>query len=121
MELGFVPVHRRSRTLLHDLIFADFGLSHDTRTFFAVIELGAGAALPSLVASILPSAQAPSLVVVTDYPDPGILGNLQNNVTRNQHAVTQECELKCAGYEWGTDIEPTVSVQRLFPIRIQHI
>ncbi|PPQ81672.1 hypothetical protein CVT25_013350 [Psilocybe cyanescens] len=66
-----------------------------------VIELGAGSALPSLLLSTLPGS--PSLVVVTDYPDPGILGNLVTNVQRNAALVTAGCTVKCEGYEWGTD------------------
>lgn len=68
-----------------------------------VLELGAGTGLPSL----LMSTRAPPscLVVVTDYPDPGILGNLQANVARNKHLVAKGCTLTCAGYEWGKDVE----------------
>jgi len=66
-----------------------------------VLELGAGSALPSLLLST--QANPPSLVVVTDYPDPGILDNLKKNVERNGAAVTKGCAVKCEGYEWGTD------------------
>jgi len=69
-----------------------------------VIELGAGTALPSLVASVLP--KPPSLVVVTDYPDEVILGNLNKNVERNKAAVSPGCIVRCEGYEWGEDVDP---------------
>jgi len=66
-----------------------------------VLELGAGSALPSLLLST--QANPPSLIVVTDYPDEGILGNLKNNVERNSAAVMKGCVVKCEGYDWGTD------------------
>ncbi|ETW78129.1 hypothetical protein HETIRDRAFT_479321 [Heterobasidion irregulare TC 32-1] len=65
------------------------------------IELGAGTALPSLLASVLP--HPPALVVVTDYPDPVILGNLQRNVARNAHVAAPGCTVLCRGHDWGQD------------------
>jgi len=47
-----------------------------------VVELGAGSGLPSLLLATLPDP--PSLVVITDHPDPGILGNLKTNVEQNR-------------------------------------
>ncbi|KXN86518.1 Putative nicotinamide N-methyltransferase [Leucoagaricus sp. SymC.cos] len=47
-----------------------------------------------------------SLVVVTDYPDDGILGNLQKNVERNRAHFNITCQVKCAGYAWGNDPQP---------------
>ena len=41
-----------------------------------MLELGAGAGLPSLVAAILGARK----VVVTDYPDPDLIVNLEHNV-----------------------------------------
>ncbi|KAL1672966.1 hypothetical protein EV122DRAFT_283428 [Schizophyllum commune] len=87
----------------------------------AVIELGAGTGLPSILlstrkptaASASQAVTSPlanktpsptSLIVVTDHPDPTILGNLQVNVARNQHLVAPGCTITCAGYEWGTDV-----------------
>ncbi|KAL1702665.1 hypothetical protein EV121DRAFT_209513, partial [Schizophyllum commune] len=82
---------------------------------YPVIELGAGTGLPSILlstrkpiappSSLANDASPPtSLIVVTDHPDPTILGNLQANVARNQHLVAPGCTLTCAGYEWGTDV-----------------
>ncbi len=48
-------------------------------------------------------SEPPSLVMITDYPDPGILGNLQANITRNRHTFSPSCKVLCAGYDWGTD------------------
>ena len=70
-------------------------------TIYLVIELGAGCALPSLLLSTL--SEPPSLVVVTDYPDEGILGNLKRNVEKNRNVVTKGCSVQSYGYEWGTD------------------
>ena len=70
-------------------------------TLYIVIELGAGCALPSLLLSTL--SEPPSLVVVTDYPDEGILGNLKRNVEKNRNVVTKGCSVQSYGYEWGTD------------------
>jgi EEF1A N-terminal glycine/lysine methyltransferase len=66
-----------------------------------VIELGAGCALPSLLLSIL--SEPPSLIVVTDYPDEGIMGNLKRNVEENHNVVTKGCSVQSYGYEWGTN------------------
>ncbi|KAJ7468060.1 hypothetical protein FB451DRAFT_1352434 [Mycena latifolia] len=72
-----------------------------------VIEFGAGCALPSLLMSTL--AAPPATIVVTDYPDPGILGNLVRNVERNSHLVSPRCTVRCGGYEWGTDVTPLLA------------
>ncbi|KAK7044843.1 hypothetical protein R3P38DRAFT_2609143 [Favolaschia claudopus] len=69
-----------------------------------VIELGAGSALPSLLLSTL--ADPPTKIVATDYPDPGILGNLVRNMTQNTHLVSSGCTVSSSGYEWGTDVAP---------------
>ncbi|KAF9485102.1 hypothetical protein BDN70DRAFT_708304 [Pholiota conissans] len=75
-----------------------------------VIELGAGSALPSLLLSTRPNP--PALVVVTDYPDENILGNLKQNVEKNKEVVTDGCTVKCEGYEWGTDTSKLLSIVR---------
>ncbi|KAJ7741957.1 hypothetical protein DFH07DRAFT_49253 [Mycena maculata] len=75
-----------------------------------VIELGAGCALPSLLMSTV--ASPPATVVVTDYPDPGILGNVARNVERNAHLVTTGCTVQGFGYEWGTDVAPLLAHER---------
>src|SRR6266851_5208167 len=66
-----------------------------------VVELGSGTALPSLLASTLPTP--PALLVVTDYPDDLILNNLQSNVDRNFGSISPNCVVECRGYEWGKD------------------
>lgn len=67
----------------------------------ACIELGAGCGLPSLLsATKLPG---PSLVVLTDYPTPIIMDPLAANVERNRTLFTNGCEVRTAGFEWGSD------------------
>lgn len=80
-----------------------------------VIELGAGSGLPSLLLATLPDP--PSLVVITDHPDPGILGNLKTNIEQNKQHFQPYCRVDCEGHEWGTDVErllkllPCASIQ----------
>ncbi|KAF5379052.1 hypothetical protein D9615_005990 [Tricholomella constricta] len=69
----------------------------------AVIELGAGTGLPSLLMSTRPDH--PSLAVVTDYPDDNILGNLKKNVEHNRPTFQPGCRIECAGYEWGANAD----------------
>ncbi|KAJ3556030.1 hypothetical protein NM688_g2250 [Phlebia brevispora] len=68
----------------------------------SVVELGAGCALPSLLSTTL--SDPPSLVVITDYPDQTILGNLTQNVERNRDHMSPTCRTHCLGYEWGQDV-----------------
>jgi EEF1A N-terminal glycine/lysine methyltransferase len=78
---------------------------NDTHVRFvmgAVIELGAGCALPTLLAATL--ASPPSVVVITDYPDETILGSLRRNVERNRVHFTRAEAVHWVGYEWGADV-----------------
>jgi predicted nicotinamide N-methyase len=69
----------------------------------ATIELGAGTALPSIMAGLLGARR----VVVTDYPAPPILKTLRHNVARNiQPRLAPPCrfaaeEVLVEGHEWG--------------------
>ncbi|KAL1747838.1 putative methyltransferase-domain-containing protein [Schizophyllum fasciatum] len=66
-----------------------------------VLELGAGAGLPSIVlAALNPHAS----VTITDYPDPQVLATLGENIASNQ--VASHC--RAAGYAWGTDPAPVL-------------
>ncbi|EEB92763.1 hypothetical protein MPER_08681, partial [Moniliophthora perniciosa FA553] len=66
-----------------------------------VVELGSGCGLPSLLMAIRP--EPPKIVVLTDYPDEGIMGNLKENVARNASLFSPACAVHCLGYDWGTD------------------
>ncbi|KAI0118473.1 hypothetical protein F4776DRAFT_254801 [Hypoxylon sp. NC0597] len=84
----------------------DVGLGRLTPADFDVrgletLELGAGTALPSLMAALLGAKN----VVVTDYPSPTVLETLRKNVTAN---AKPECSprnslapLTVEGHAWG--------------------
>jgi nicotinamide N-methyltransferase len=65
-----------------------------------VLELGAGAGLPSLVCAIRGAAQ----VIVTDYPDADLIENLNSNI---QHCVPIPLQgsIDATGYLWGNPVE----------------
>ncbi|KAF8903337.1 hypothetical protein CPB84DRAFT_1678048 [Gymnopilus junonius] len=99
---------QKANTLLADHLFSpalflaeriERGLLNVGRK--TVIELGAGSALPSLLLSTQPDP--PSVVVITDYPDNGIMGNLRKNIERNNALVTKGCIVQCESYDWGKD------------------
>ena len=58
-------------------------------------------AVPSLLSATLPPSDSPSLVVITDYPDADIIANLRGNVDVNQSLLTDVCDVRVEGYEWG--------------------
>ncbi|KAK0837436.1 Protein N-terminal and lysine N-methyltransferase efm7 [Friedmanniomyces endolithicus] len=64
-----------------------------------VLELGAGAGLPSLV-SVLEEA---SCVVVTDYLEADLIENLRVNIEQNCHEYHN---IHAEGYLWGADVTP---------------
>jgi len=63
-----------------------------------VLELGAGAGLPSLVCALLGAKK----VVVTDYPDPELVENLRYNI---EHCIDvgKRDHIVAEGYIWGAD------------------
>lgn len=68
----------------------------------AVLELGAGAGLPSLVAAIYGATR----VVVTDYPDADLVENLQNNINSCTllSKLDERKTIVAEGFLWGTDV-----------------
>jgi nicotinamide N-methyltransferase len=70
-------------------------------TSLEILELGAGTALPSLLASLLGAGE----VTVTDYPSPEILANLREVVTLNaipsNSPLGTTSPISVAGHEWG--------------------
>ncbi|GFZ50910.1 Protein N-methyltransferase NNT1 [Saitozyma sp. JCM 24511] len=66
----------------------------------SVLELGAGAGLPSIIAA-LAGAQR---VVVTDYPDASLVENLRYNVDMNV-PEDRRGRIREAGHLWGHDVE----------------
>lgn len=69
-----------------------------------VLELGAGAGLPSLVGAI----HGASHVVVTDYPDAELVENLQYNVA-HCNLLPQPRNIEAKGYLWGAETEQLLS------------
>ncbi|KAI5840494.1 S-adenosyl-L-methionine-dependent methyltransferase [Morchella snyderi] len=61
-----------------------------------ILELGAGAGLPSLVCALRGAAR----VVVTDYPDPDLVANLRENIA----AAGAPGNVFAEGYIWGRDV-----------------
>ncbi|ORZ16261.1 putative methyltransferase-domain-containing protein [Absidia repens] len=64
-----------------------------------LLELGAGGALPSLVAA----THQPAKVVVTDYPDAELIENIQYNVDQNLGSVVPAGVVTVQGFIWGTN------------------
>lgn len=69
-----------------------------------VLEVGAGAGLPSLVSAHLGANK----VVVTDYPDADLIDNLRHNVSLLSPAEVQS-RLAVEGYLWGSSIDKLVA------------
>ncbi|KAH3686438.1 hypothetical protein WICPIJ_002618 [Wickerhamomyces pijperi] len=68
-----------------------------------VLELGAAAALPSLIAGY----NGARTVIATDYPDADLIGNIQHNVDEALSNMTTSKErVHVEGYIWGNDYEP---------------
>jgi nicotinamide N-methyltransferase len=81
-----------------------------------VLELGAGAGLPSFVSAILGAVK----VVVTDYPDPDLIENLWYNIEHcgldGEEVVSNGDGAKrivAEGYTWGAD--PSTLLSQLPP------
>lgn len=66
-----------------------------------VLELGAAAALPSLICATSGAKE----VVSTDYPDPDLITNIQYNF---EHCESINSPYRVQGYIWGNDIIPLV-------------
>jgi nicotinamide N-methyltransferase len=88
---------------------ADFLASHadlyvkNKRT----VELGAGTALPSLVAL----AHGSQLSVITDYPDEGVLQAIKETVGLNWETCGEPLgRVAVVGHEWGTEMDGVAEV-----------
>lgn len=65
-----------------------------------MLELGAGAGLPSLISAHLSAKR----VVVTDYPDADLITNLSYNI----EACAPSLPIVAKGYLWGADSSPLI-------------
>jgi nicotinamide N-methyltransferase len=78
----------------------------------ATLELGAGSALPSMMAGLLGAKR----VTVTDYPAPAVLKTLRANITRNIKPELSPPDMSTAsdvtveGHSWGELEEEAFSV-----------
>ena len=69
-----------------------------------MLELGAGAGLPGLVAA----SYGASTVVITDYPDADLIDNLEYNI---QHcsSISHASKVSARGYLWGASPKQLLS------------
>jgi nicotinamide N-methyltransferase len=69
-----------------------------------VLEIGAAAGVPSIVSAI----QGARTVVMTDYPDPDLVGNMQYNAELSTSSIPPRSDgkprLHVDGYKWGSDV-----------------
>ncbi|GME49835.1 Nicotinamide N-methyltransferase [Neofusicoccum parvum] len=70
-----------------------------------VLELGAGAGLPSLVCARLGAAR----VVATDYPDADLIDNLRHNAAHAFPSSSLPDNLRVEGYLWGAPAAPLLA------------
>ncbi|TEB37275.1 hypothetical protein FA13DRAFT_1726356 [Coprinellus micaceus] len=70
-----------------------------------VLELGAGGALPSLVAA----KNHAGLVVITDYPDDSLIDNIQFNISRNLNPSEHDRSF-ARGYIWGRSTDELLAL-----------
>ena len=71
----------------------------------SVVELGAGAGLPSLVARSLGARR----VVATDFPSPPVLANLARNIEENSAQLSGSLPSVVLGHRWGEDTAPVLA------------
>ncbi|ANB14962.1 Nnt1p [Sugiyamaella lignohabitans] len=73
-----------------------------------VLELGAAAALPSLLASLTADN-----VVITDYPDPDLIDNINENVKLLRESVPNGAKLPITveGYIWGNPVDDLLNAK----------
>lgn len=62
-----------------------------------VLEIGAAAGVPSIVSAVLGAR----CTVMTDYPDPDLVGNMRYNAE-----LSGQTALHVEGYKWGSAVEP---------------
>lgn len=68
-----------------------------------VLELGAAAALPSLVCALNGAT-----VISTDYPDPQLVLNIEKNACCNIPELLENGQFQARGFLWGDDCSPLI-------------
>ncbi|KAK5815220.1 hypothetical protein F5H01DRAFT_309091 [Linnemannia elongata] len=87
-------------------VFADWMDDHPQYTVGkSVLEIGAGAALPSFVAAV----NGATKVVITDYPDNDLIANIQYNADHIVPELTKEGKVIVQGYLWGSNTRPLLA------------
>jgi nicotinamide N-methyltransferase len=69
-----------------------------------VLELGAAAALPSLLAGLVADN-----VVSTDYPDNDLIDNIHENVRMLTDSCGRQLPITVQGYIWGNSVDPLLN------------
>ncbi|KAI9369022.1 hypothetical protein BJX61DRAFT_183435 [Aspergillus egyptiacus] len=72
-----------------------------------VLEIGAAAGVPSIVSAI----KGARTVVMTDYPDPDLVDNMQQNADASAPLIPSDppSSLYVTGYKWGSDVQPLLA------------
>ncbi|KAF8936153.1 hypothetical protein EDD21DRAFT_376736 [Dissophora ornata] len=87
-------------------VFANWMDNHPEHSLGkTVLELGAGAALPSFVAAV----NGATKVVVTDYPDNDLISNIQYNAEQVLPKLTEDGVVIVQGYLWGSNTRPLLA------------
>ncbi|KAF7845967.1 hypothetical protein BT93_L5777 [Corymbia citriodora subsp. variegata] len=73
----------------------------------SVLELGAGAGLPSLVCALYGA----KVVVVTDYPENDLISNLRHNIETASDAVPKT-NIEAEGFLWGNPTDVLMTDER---------
>ncbi|EOD11237.1 hypothetical protein EMIHUDRAFT_248030 [Emiliania huxleyi CCMP1516] len=73
-----------------------------------VVELGAGAGLPSLTLLAQPEVDASACVVISDFDHPALVQAIRENVRRNVSVLSSAAAARCrvVGHTWGESTEP---------------
>eukprot|EP01045_Picozoa_sp_COSAG04_P017585 COSAG04_NODE_1565_length_6321_cov_5.077306_6_plen_178_part_00 len=83
-----------------------------------LVELGAGLALPSIVAAKTAQASrrwvhggaGAALVVATDFPDEQLLANIAHNAALNLPPQLLDARFRVRGHLWGSDLSPLLAL-----------
>merc|ERR1711939_159451 len=70
-----------------------------------VLELGAGGGLPGVVSALEGAAKS----VVTDFPDPSLISNLERNARENVPSDIKD-RIIVEGYTWGSRTQPLLKL-----------